>query len=151
MTTRMQRFPLALCGLLAVAAQAQAPGHYCGQLQPHPIDAAFAQATERSDGVTADMRDAQEIAYTAWDAELNGVYRGLMQRLGDGAAARALRQAQRAWLAWDRAETESDIAQVAAEGTSGPLIVSELARERRRHRSCTLQRAHPTVEAQGVD
>jgi len=147
----MQRFALALCGLLAGAAQAQAPGHYCGQPQPHPIDAAFAQVMERSGGVTTDMRDAQEVAYIAWDAELNSVFRGLMQRLGDGATARALRQAQRAWLAWDRAETESDLAQVAAEGTSGPLIVSDLARERRRQRSCTLQRAHPTVEAQGVD
>ena len=127
-----------LC-LLASAAQAQqASPHWCGLPSPHPLDAAFARAIEHSGGVTADMRDAQGEAHAGWDAELNRVYRAVMRQLGGDARASALRQAQRAWLAWDAAEAVSDVAFVADEGTSGPLGVADQGIARRRARACTL-------------
>ena len=123
--------------LLFVAIPASATP-WCDLPQPHPVDAAFAVALERSGGVTADMRDAQGEAFAAWDAELNRLYRRVLRQFGGDLRATALREAQRAWLAWDVAETRSDLAQQAETGSIGPVIVSGLALQRRRARACTL-------------
>lgn len=124
--------------LLFLAMPVHAEDHWCGLPQPHPVDAAYAQAMEASGGVTVDMHDAQAIAYAGWDAELNRLYRGAMRSFGKDARATALRDAQRAWLAWDAVEARSDLAQQADGGSIGPVIVSGLAMQRRRARACTL-------------
>ncbi len=133
----------AVCALLCLAPVAHARDaapNWCGQPQAHVVDVRFARAIERSGGVTVDMRDAQGDAWDGWDAELNRLYRAVMQRLDGGNRATALRDAQRAWLAWDAAEAVSDNAMQADAGTSGPLAVADLAIERRRARACTLRR-----------
>ena len=124
--------------LLPFAGAAHAEGHWCGLPQAHPVDATYARAMEKSGGVTVDMHDAQVAAWAGWDAELNRLYRGAMQAFGKDARAVALRDAQRAWLAWDEAETRSDLARQADGGSIGPVIVSGLAMQRRRARACTL-------------
>lgn len=123
---------------MALAAPVHAQDHWCGLPQPHPLDVAFARAIEHSGGVTADMRDAQGEAHAGWDAELNRFYRALMKQLGGDMRAAALRQAQRAWLAWDEAEAVSDVAFAEDQGTSGPLAVADQGIARRRARACTL-------------
>lgn len=131
------------CVLLCLAPAAHAGDaapHWCGLPSPHPLDAAFERAIERSGGVTADMRDAQGVAHAGWDGELNRLYRDAMRQLDGDARAIALRKAQRAWLAWDAAEAASDLAFAADQGTSGPLAVADQAIARRRDRACTLQR-----------
>ena len=131
--------------VLPPCAFAQEGGsHWCNLPQAHPLDVAFAQAIARSGGVTAAMRDAQGEAYLGWDGELNRFYREVMSQLDGNVHAIALRKAQRAWLAWDAAEAESDGAFVADEGTSGPLGVADQAIARRRARACTL---HDLLEA----
>ena len=124
--------------LMLLASAVRAEDHWCGLPQAHPVDAAYAQAMEKSGGVTVDMHDAQTAAFEGWDGELNRLYRDAMQQFGKDMRADALRTAQRAWLAWDRAETRSDLAQQADGGSSGPLIVTALATQRRRARACTL-------------
>ncbi len=123
---------------MVLAFPAHAADHWCGLPQPHPVDAAYAQAMEKSGGVTVDMHDAQAAAHAGWDAELNHLYRMAMQSFGKDARAIALRDAQRAWLAWDTAETRSDLAQQMDGGSMGPVIVSGLAMQRRRARACML-------------
>ena len=124
--------------LLLLAGGVRAEGHWCGLPQAHPVDAAYARAMERSGGVTVDMHDAQAAAHAGWDAELNHLYRMAMQSFGKDARAIALRDAQRAWLAWDTAEIRSDLAQQMDGGSMGPVIVSGLAMQRRRARACML-------------
>ena len=136
------------CALLLAAPPASSADsvQWCGGTQVHPVDADFARAIERSGGVTVDMRDAQGVAYAGWDAELNRLYRQAMQRFAGDARADALRTAQRAWLAWDRAESRSDHFQHADVGTSGPLAVADLAIARRRARACALQAMRAGLE-----
>ena len=122
--------------LLLLAGTAHAEDHWCKLPGAHPLDAAHALAMEASGGV--DRHDAQTAAFEGWDGELNRLYRDAMQQFGKDMRADALRTAQRAWLAWDRAETRSDLAQQADGGSSGPLIVTALATQRRRARACTL-------------
>ena len=124
--------------LLLLAGAGRAEGHWCGLPRAHPVDAAYAQAMARSGGVTVDMHDAQAAAHAGWDAELNRLYRNAVRSLGKDVRATALRDAQRAWLAWDKAETRSDLARQADGGSIGPVIVSGLAMQRRRERACTL-------------
>lgn len=139
MTRSMKRLLSAILLLPALSAFAQdAERHWCGLPQPHPLDAAFARAIDRSGGVTADMRDAQGEAHAGWDGELNRLYRAVMKQLGGDMRAAALRQAQRAWLAWDDAEAVSDVAFAEDQGTSGPLGVADQGIARRRARACTL-------------
>ena len=124
--------------LMLLAGGVRAEDHWCGLPQAHPVDAAYAQAMERSGGVTVDMHDAQAAAYAGWDAVLNRLYRNAIRSFGKDVRATALRDAQRAWLAWDEAETRSDLARQADGGSIGPVIVSGLAMQRRRDRACTL-------------
>jgi len=131
------RATLLLCLSASAPIQAAEP-NWCGFTEAHPVDAAYARAMEQSGGVTADMRDAQGEAFAAWDAELNRLYRRVLRQFGGDLRATALREAQRAWLAWDVAETRSDLAQQAETGSIGPVIVSGLALQRRRARACTL-------------
>ncbi len=124
--------------LMLLASAVRAEDHWCGLPQAHPVDAAYAQAMEKSGGVTVDMHDAQAAAHAGWDAELNRLYRSAMRSFGRDARAATLRDAQRAWLAWDAAETRSDLARQVDGGSIGPVIVSGLAMQRRRARACTL-------------
>lgn len=129
---------LLLLAMLAGPPAVAAPTHWCGMPQPHPLDAAFAEAIAHSGGVTVDMREAQSRAYDGWDAELNRLYRNVMRQFDGDLRADALRQAQRAWLGWDQAEAASDLAMQQDTGTSGPLVVADQAIARRRDRACTL-------------
>ncbi len=129
---------LLLLVLLLSPAIHAAETHWCDLPQAHPVDTAFAAAIARSGGVTADMRDAQSQAYAGWDAELNRLYRTVMRQLEGDPRAAALRQAQRAWLAWDDAEATSDLAMQEDGGSAGPLVVADQAIARRRARACTL-------------
>lgn len=131
---------LALFTLVLAPTSHAAGVNWCDLPQAHPIDAAFAAAIERSGGVTADMRDAQGLAYEGWDTELNRIYRELMLQLGGDMRADALRQAQRAWLAWDDAEAVSDLAMQQDSGSAGPLVIADQSLTRRRDRACTLYR-----------
>lgn len=130
-------FAAALCCGLAGTPATQAGEHYCGRPTPHPIDVAFAAATERSGGVTADLRDAQSLAWEAWDKELDRIYAALMKATAPE-AREALRAAQRAWLAFDEAQARWDAALHADEGTSAALEVGGAALARRRARACDL-------------
>ena len=124
------------CGLAGIPA-ARAGEHFCGRPTPHPIDLAFAAATERSGGVTADVRDAQSAAWEAWDQELNRVYAALVAATAPEART-VLRAAQRAWLAFDEAQARWDAALRADQGTSAAIEVGGAALARRRARVCEL-------------
>lgn len=126
---------LAACALLAPTAQAA--GHFCGRTTAHPIDKAHAAAAQRSGGVTVELSDAQSAAYTAWDKELNRVYAELLKAV-DPSQREALRTAQRAWLAFDKAQGQWVAVQHADEGTSAALNMGGAALERRRARVCDL-------------
>ena len=126
---------LIACALLAPTAHAAE--HFCGRSTPHPIDQALAKASERSGGVTVDMADAQSAAFTAWDKELNRVYAALQKAAGPE-RREALRNAQRAWLAYDKAQGLWVATLHADEGTSTALNVGGAALQRRRARVCDL-------------
>ena len=126
---------LIACALLAPTAHAAE--HFCGRSTPHPIDQALAKASERSGGVTVDMADAQSAAFTAWDKELNRVYTALQKAAGPE-RREALRNAQRAWLAYDKAQDLWVATLHADEGTSTALNVGGAALQRRRARVCDL-------------
>ena len=126
---------LIACALLAPTAHAAE--HFCGRSTPHPIDQALAKASERSGGVTVDMADAQSAAFTAWDKELNRVYAALQKAAGPE-RREALRNAQRAWLAYDKAQDLWVATLHADEGTSTALNVGGAALQRRRARVCDL-------------
>ncbi len=131
----------ALGAALALAACALAPAHaednFCGRGTPHPIDQAMARAGARSSGVTLELRAMNTRALQAWDKELNRVYQALLQAAGKERAD-ALRAAQRAWLAYDKAQLRWDWALHADEGTSAPLNVEGAALTRLRQRVCEL-------------
>lgn len=130
--------PLTLGLLLALAGSVYAAEpHFCGQPTAHPIDKALAAAAERSGGVTVDLINAQNAAYTAWDKELNRIYAQVMKAAGPGRRD-ALRAAQRAWLAYDAAQGQWDSAVLAEQGSSAALNIGGAALERRRARVCAL-------------
>lgn len=129
---------IALALLLAAACAAHAGQHFCGRNTPHPIDQALAQAAQRSGGVTVDLTQAQSAAYAAWDKELNRLYAALQKAAGPERRD-ALRAAQRAWLAFDRAQGQWDAVLHADEGTSAALNRGSAALARRRARVCDLQ------------
>ncbi|RYF77110.1 MAG: DUF1311 domain-containing protein [Comamonadaceae bacterium] len=129
---------LAAVALLAFGTHtAHAAEHFCGQPTAHPIDQALAAASERSGGVTVDLRDAQSTAYAAWDKELNRVYAQALKAAGP-TRRNALRAAQRAWLAFDSAQGQWDAMLHADQGTSAALNIAGAALERRRARVCDL-------------
>lgn len=137
MTSRRLPFlTTALWLALAIGAHAAEP-HFCGQPTAHPIDKALAAAAERSGGVTVDLINAQNTAYTAWDKELNRVYAQVLKAAGPGRRD-ALRAAQRAWLAYDTAQGQWDSALLAEQGSSAALNIGGAALERRRARVCAL-------------
>lgn len=72
----------------------------------HPIDVALDECLSiDSNQSTYGMIQCSMIAYDAWDAELNRVYKELMGTL-DSAGQDALRAAQQAWLTYRDAEIE---------------------------------------------
>jgi uncharacterized protein YecT (DUF1311 family) len=129
---------IAACALALAAttiAHAAEP-HFCNRPAPHPIDAALAQASERSGGVTVDLANAQTAAWAAWDKELNRVYAALLKK---APRPDALRAAQRAWLAYDQAQAQWDATLYADQGTSAALNQGGASLARRRARVCDLQ------------
>ncbi|MBD9413527.1 DUF1311 domain-containing protein [Pseudomonas sp. PDM16] len=126
---------LALLVSLAPAARAGEP--FCGRETAHPIDQALALATARSAGVTADLLDAQSDAWSAWDKELNRVYRELIAVAGPE-RREALRAAQRAWLTFDQAQEQWNAAVYADQGSSTALNLGGASLDRRRARVCDL-------------
>lgn len=134
--------------LAATWAPAQAAEHFCGRSTAHPIDQALARDSERSGGVTADLREAQSHAYAAWDKELNRLYQSLLAKAGKERQA-ALRNAQRAWLAYDKAQVQWDLALHADEGSSASLNVAGAALERLRQRACDLSTDLEGLQDQG--
>jgi uncharacterized protein YecT (DUF1311 family) len=128
-----------VCAALAALATlpAQATAHFCGRSAAHPIDKTLAAAAQRSGGVTVDLSEAQSAAYEAWDKELNRLYAALLKAT-DPAQREALRAAQRAWLAFDKAQGHWVAVQHADEGTSAALNIGGAALERRRARVCEL-------------
>jgi uncharacterized protein YecT (DUF1311 family) len=129
---------IAACALALAAttiAHAAEP-HFCNRPAPHPIDAALAQASERSGGVTVDLANAQTAAWAAWDKELNRVYAALLKK---APSPDALRAAQRAWLAYDKAQAQWDATLYADQGTSAALNQGGASLARRRARVCDLQ------------
>lgn len=123
--------------LLITSGAAHAAEHFCGQPTAHPIDKALGAASARSGGVTVDLHDAQSAAYAAWDKELNRIYTQTLKAAGP-ARRDALRAAQRAWLAFDTAQGQWDVAMHADQGSSAALNIGGAALERRRARVCDL-------------
>ena len=130
-------FALTALTLCFAASTHAAEPHFCGRSTPHPIDQALAVASQRSGGVTVDIAEAQSAAFAAWDKELNRVYAALLKAAGPERRD-ALRSAQRAWLAYDKAQLRWDWALHADEGTSAPLNVEGAALTRLRQRVCEL-------------
>lgn len=113
---------------------------YCDTGQRHPIDLQLEHDLSQNAVTTADMREAQGKAYTSWDKELNREYKELMALLSDD-EKNALRQAQRAWLAFRDAETEFWWSESISDGGSlAPVIVSDHAIELLKARVCQLAR-----------
>ena len=70
----------------------------------HPIEAALSACMETPEGMsTHGMRQCIDQANSAWDGELNRIWRELMRELGPE-AKQELRLAQRQWLAFRDAE-----------------------------------------------
>lgn len=130
-------FALTALTLCFAASTHAAEPHFCGRSTPHPIDQALAVASQRSGGVTVDLADAQSAAFAAWDKELNRVYAALLKAAGPERRD-ALRSAQRAWLAYDKAQDLWVATLHADEGTSSALNVGGAALQRRRARVCDL-------------
>lgn len=127
-----------LASILAFPAAAHSP-HFCGGATPHPNDAQLDRAADASGGTTYDMREAQSAAYEAWDRELNRIYKLLLEGLDEDAGS-TLREAQRAWIAWDKAEGAwSGQPAVYGDGTAALLMIGGDAVSRRRERVCALQ------------
>lgn len=127
----------------AVSALPLAAAASCAYVEQHAISARMKDASDRSDGVTIALRDAQGNAYEAWDEELNRLYGALLAQLPREADRAALRKAQRAWLAFDRAESDWNWsgAMHGQEGTSAPLNVAGAQLQRLQQRVCDLKRA----------
>jgi uncharacterized protein YecT (DUF1311 family) len=124
--------------LATAVLPAHAAGVFCDTGRVHPIDAQFEREMERSGGVTLHMREAQERAHQAWDAELNRVYRELM--LHQPAEEQALlRDAQRAWLLFRDAEEKLWWSEaITGGGTLQPLLVADHGIATVRERVCRL-------------
>jgi len=137
MTSHFSRCATGATLLLALAGTSHAAEHFCGQPTAHPIDKALGAASARSGGVTVDLIDAQNAAYTAWDKELNRIYAQVLKAAGPGRRD-SLRAAQRAWLAFDTAQGQWDSAVFAEQGSSAALNIGGAALERRRARVCAL-------------
>lgn len=135
----------ALALLVSLAPSARAGEQFCDRDTAHPIDQALAVAAERSAGVTADLLDAQSDAWGAWDKELNRVYGELIAVAG-AERHEALRAAQRAWLAFDKAQEQWDATVYADQGSSTALNLGGASLERRRARVCDLIRDLESLE-----
>lgn len=132
---------LGLCISLSLSGVAFAAEPFCDSGVIHPIDATFERDMDASGGITANMRDVQIRAYEAWDAELNREYRELMALLPENEKP-VLREAQRAWLAFQKAESDLWWTTTLSSdgGTIRPIIVSDLGREFLKNRVCQLRR-----------
>jgi uncharacterized protein YecT (DUF1311 family) len=87
-----------------------------GPPKKHPLDLWLDGCTQR-DPSTRGMNECLAQAYAGWDQELNRTYRELLSRL-DEASQDALRESQRAWIAFrDREFTLLDKLYGSMEGT----------------------------------
>jgi uncharacterized protein YecT (DUF1311 family) len=95
--------------------------------KPHPIDAAYEACTDK-DPSTAGMLACAVEAEAAWDKELNGAYRELVNAL-KGRQLEALREAQRAWVAQrDKEHALQEAIHGELQGTMwGPVMADQRA------------------------
>lgn len=136
----MKRIALLLLALPATALANDVNGsaNWCELNAPHAIDVRFDAAIEAAGGVDPAMLEAIDKARDAWDGELNHLYKRTMARLGKSVRADALRKAQRAWVAWDEAESGSNWLLAEDGGSAGRLGVASQSMARRRTRACDL-------------
>jgi uncharacterized protein YecT (DUF1311 family) len=106
--------------LLSFNSDVAAPGAL------HPVDAWLAACMEK-DPSTQGMNRCLGQAYEKWDAELNRVYQELGGKLGEGLRP-ALREAQRAWIAFR--DGESDWLAKFYGGLDGSMYRNMLAADR---------------------
>ena len=73
-----------------------------------PIDAALEQCLKTPRGeTTAGMTECTHAAYQAYDRQMNTLYQAVMRK-SDPASREAIRNAQRAWLAYRNAQKAAD-------------------------------------------
>ena len=120
--------------------------NFCNDKNPSPIDIQLQQELNLSNGVTADIRDAQGRAHESWDKELNKEYKNLMNLLSPKEQS-SLRKAQRAWLSFRDAESDFWWSESISDGGSlGPIIVSDYDLDLVRERTCQLSRYRKKIE-----
>lgn len=132
---------IATCLFLLLYCQpVLAAENFCDTGKPHPIDLWFEKEMDKTEGVTANIRNVQGEAYSRWDKELNRVYGELLNKLNDE-DKKKLREAQRAWLKFRDAEFDLLWAEALYGGvgdTLAPVAVSDAARMIVRQRVCML-------------
>ena len=136
--------------LLLCCQSVIAQENFCDTGKPHAIDLWFEKEMDKTEGVTANIREVQGQAYSRWDKELNRVYGELLNKFNE-ADKKRLREAQRAWLKFYDAETQWLWAEAlfGAGGSMAPVAVSDRAREMVRGRVCTLLRYQKMKEDLG--
>src|SRR5262245_40139138 len=105
----------------------------------HPIDVWEEKEMDKTEGVTASIRDVQGQVYKKWDEELNRLYQKLMSKLPKEKKA-LLRESQRNWLKFR--DTEYDLlnrAIYAKGGTLSTVVVGSLGNEIVRTRALQLK------------
>ena len=109
--------------LLALTLLAASPGPTrAAEAAPAATSAAFSACMDRSGGVTVAMRDCFAAETQQQDRRLNTVYRQLTRDLEAPPRAKLLR-AQRAWLAYRKAECE--LAMAPDEGGTLALVTGD--------------------------
>lgn len=135
----MKRILLTIA-LVICAPSAFATEPFCDTGKSHPIDLQLRRDLDQSGGVTVDIREAQGTAYQGWDRELNREYRELMALLSEADKPR-LRDAQRAWLAFQEQEKALWWSEISGDGgTLQPIVVSDIGLGFLRERVCRLAR-----------
>lgn len=99
----MRRLTIATC--LAAILLSAASGHSAQHTEIDAIDAAYSACLDKSEGVTANMKDCSGEAINKMDSRLNQLYKTLMEKLAKP-KQELLRNAQRKWLAWRSAEQD---------------------------------------------
>lgn len=105
----------------------------------HPIDAWYEEKmAEETVNSTADMREITYQAQMKWEAEMNKVYKRLMQKLTQP-QKNTLRKAQQQWLKFRNAEGQAILAIVSTQqGTIHQLSGTHRGMQLVRHRALEL-------------
>jgi uncharacterized protein YecT (DUF1311 family) len=136
----MPRTPLRSALTFGVLAALAAPGLAVAQPQDepaHPLDRQLDACVEREPSTVGTSVCLHE-AHDAWDAELNRVYARVTAELAPE-ARRALRDAQRRWIAFRDAELAALAATLPEDGTMWPMVYADLRMQRVRQRALDLR------------